>query len=158
MSWTMRPNKTAVIELIKGFMIRHKKLSFCKPENTSLSRATRFSCQNLNEFQINSERVLCKSKFSPKRIFNIDETSIMTVVQATNIRKRQKIRIFCFIVNWYLILNPWASITPCKRLEILSTRFCSFEKLSQAASKAKKKFCLLVLCSPLLTLSSIQYH
>ena len=76
-------NKIAGIEWIKGFMIRLKKLFLRKPENTSLSRVTSFNHQNVNEFQINLERVFCKSKFSPE--FNIDKTSVMTAVQAPNV-------------------------------------------------------------------------
>lgn len=81
--WTQ--NKQAGIEWLKGFMKRNKDLSIRKPENTSLSRATSFNKHNVETFFDNYEKVLRKYNFTPDRIYNLDETNIMTVVQARNV-------------------------------------------------------------------------
>lgn len=78
-------NQISGIEWMKSFMRRHKNLSLNKPENTSLSRATRFNRHNVTEFQNNLKKALQKTTFILDRIFNLDETNIMTVVQAPNV-------------------------------------------------------------------------
>ncbi|CAH1636479.1 unnamed protein product [Spodoptera littoralis] len=81
-------NKSAGIEWMKNFMKRHPVLSLRKPENTSLSRSTSFNKHNVMMFFDNYERVLQRGNYTPDCIYNLDETSIMTVVQAPNVIAR----------------------------------------------------------------------
>lgn len=71
-------------------MKRHEELSLRKPENTSLSRATSFNKTNLAEFHSNFEQALRSYPFTPKNIYDLDETGITTVVQAPNIDARKE--------------------------------------------------------------------
>lgn len=78
-------NKLAGIDWLKGYMKRHKNLSLRKPENTSLARTLAFNKDNVQEFQRNLSEVLDKYKFKPENILNLDETGVMTVIQAPNV-------------------------------------------------------------------------
>jgi hypothetical protein len=78
-------NQHAGIEWMKGFMEGHKNLSLRKPENTSLLRSTSFNQHNVTMFYDNYEKAMQKTHFTPDCIFNLDETSIMTVVQAPHV-------------------------------------------------------------------------
>lgn len=81
-------NKSADIEWMKNFMKRHPVLSLRKTENTSLSRSTSFNKHNVMMFFDNYERVLQRGNYTPDWIYNLDKTSIMTVVQAPNVIAR----------------------------------------------------------------------
>lgn len=64
------------------FLKRHKtKLSERKPTGTSYSRALGFSKENTEKFYNLLEDVYEKGKFTPDRIYNVDESGI-TVVQS----------------------------------------------------------------------------
>lgn len=82
-------NKLAGIDWLKGYMKRHSNLSLRKPENTSLARTLGFNKQNVEEFQKNLSEVLDKYKFHPENILNLDETGVMTVIQAPNVVARK---------------------------------------------------------------------
>lgn len=67
---------------IKLFLNRHKsKLSERKPSATSYSRGLGFSKENIGKFYKLLDEVYEKTKFTPDKIFNVDETGI-TVVQS----------------------------------------------------------------------------
>ena len=72
--------KAAGIDWLKGFMSRHRKsLSLRTPEATSAARARGFNQVSVNTFFDLLEKLQEKYKFTPDRIFNVDETGITTV-------------------------------------------------------------------------------
>ena len=72
--------KAAGIDWLKGFMSRHqKRLSLRTPEATSAARAGGFNQVSVNTFFDLLEKLQEKCKFTPDRIFNVDETGITTV-------------------------------------------------------------------------------
>ncbi|KAJ8964673.1 hypothetical protein NQ314_004705 [Rhamnusium bicolor] len=69
--------KKAGIEWLHGFMKRHVTLSLRKPESTSLAREIGFNKTRVEEFFLNYRNVLNKYKFTPNRIFNLDEMNYL---------------------------------------------------------------------------------
>ena len=73
-------NKVAGEEWLVNFRERHEKeLSLRKPEATSLNRMQGFNKTNVTEFFVNLQHVMDEKKFTPDRIWNIDETGCSTV-------------------------------------------------------------------------------
>lgn len=68
-----------------GFMERHPRLSLRKPESTSLSRSTCFNKFEVDQFFQNLTKVMERYKFTPERIFNLDETRVTTVMKAVKV-------------------------------------------------------------------------
>lgn len=73
-------HKKAGVDWLYGFMRRNRTLSLRKPESTSLARGLGFNRNKVNEFFNNYKNVLEKYKFTPERIFNLDETGVTTVL------------------------------------------------------------------------------
>lgn len=82
-SWEL--NKIAGKFWMQSFMKRHSSLRLRSPENTSLARATAFNRTTVNEFFDNYMTVMESYKFSPDRIYNIDETGITTVLSTPRV-------------------------------------------------------------------------
>uniref|UniRef100_A0A336MLY5 CSON003630 protein n=1 Tax=Culicoides sonorensis TaxID=179676 RepID=A0A336MLY5_CULSO len=82
-SWNK--NKHAEIDWLYNFRKRHPSMSLRKPENTSAARSYGFSKHAVNEFYDLLGSVLEQKRFSPTRIFNIDETGISTVMSMPKI-------------------------------------------------------------------------
>ncbi|XP_022198653.2 tigger transposable element-derived protein 2 [Nilaparvata lugens] len=75
-------NEIAGKKWVRLFLQRHKsKLSERKPSGTSYSRALGFSKENVEMFFGLLDEVYEKGKFTPDRIYNVDESGI-TVVQS----------------------------------------------------------------------------
>ena len=72
-------NKIAGNDWLKGYMKRNASLSLRTPEATSLSRATSFNKNNLNDFFANLKTILDREKFNEHDIWNVDETGYTTV-------------------------------------------------------------------------------
>lgn len=82
---TWNEKKMAGVEWMRSFMKRHPRLSYRKPENTSIARATSFNKSNVDHFFKNYAEVQTKYNFTAHRIWNTDETGITTVLQAPKV-------------------------------------------------------------------------
>jgi hypothetical protein len=63
----------------------HPHLCLRKPENTSLTRATGSNQHNVTEFHHNYKKLHVKFKFTTDQIYNLNETGVTAVVQASHI-------------------------------------------------------------------------
>jgi len=71
--------KEAGKEWFYSFMSRHPELSVRTPENTSAARASAFNPVTVSKFFDLLEGEIDKHKFTPDRIYNVDETGVTTV-------------------------------------------------------------------------------
>lgn len=65
---------------LKNFLRRHPTITFRKPQAISISRVKGFCKENVNDFFNILEEALKTVKFSPCKVFNVDETGL-TIVQ-----------------------------------------------------------------------------
>lgn len=65
---------------LNGFLRRHPTLSIRTPQSISAARIKGFTKENVDKFFDIYESGLAKIKYSPNRVYNVDETGI-TVVQ-----------------------------------------------------------------------------
>lgn len=82
-SWEV--NQAAGIDWMNGFRLRHPEMSLRKPENTSAARSYGFNKTVVTEFQDLLASVMQKHKFTPNKVFNLDETGITTVLNMPKI-------------------------------------------------------------------------
>ncbi|XP_033119606.1 uncharacterized protein LOC117118966 [Anneissia japonica] len=80
-SWN--DNGIAGRDWLTAFLKRHADLSIRTPEATSLGRAIGFNCHNVNQFFYKLGAVMDKYQFLPQNIYNVDETSLLTVPTKT---------------------------------------------------------------------------
>lgn len=71
-----KTEKLAGEDWLAGFMKRHPELSLRAAEPTSVARAMGFNRVSLNKFFDLLEELVDRYKFSPTKIFNVDETGI----------------------------------------------------------------------------------
>lgn len=77
--------KLAGKDWAQGFLRRNPNLSLRKPEPTSVSRILAFNKAEVDRFFNNLMEVTDRYKFTPARIFNVDETGISTVQKPPSI-------------------------------------------------------------------------
>ncbi|XP_046660673.1 uncharacterized protein LOC124358492 [Homalodisca vitripennis] len=74
-----REKKLAGLDWVAGFRDRHPEISLRKPEQTSAARAQAFNKHNVTRF-FNILKDVQEKQFHPAhRVFNVDETGLMTV-------------------------------------------------------------------------------
>lgn len=74
-----KEKQLAGVDWLIGFRKRNPKLSFRSPEATSAARAQGFNRISVNKFYDVLEKEFETGMFSPSRIYNVDETSVVTV-------------------------------------------------------------------------------
>jgi len=76
--------KLAGKDWVRGFRKRHPELVLREPEKTSAARAQAFNQVNVNKFYDMLEDVQKTHLYPPHRVFNVDETGLMTVQSKTS--------------------------------------------------------------------------
>lgn len=69
-----------------SFMERHTSLTLKSPEGMSIARISSFNKVNVATFFTAYTSAMSKYKFTPDRIFNVDESSISTVVKPVKVQ------------------------------------------------------------------------
>lgn len=85
-------NKAASKDWYYGFMSRHSDLSLRTAQNVSMHRILSFNQTNVRLFYENLEKIMKKYNFSPERIYNLDESSSLTVHGVVKIVARRGVR------------------------------------------------------------------
>ncbi|XP_068232285.1 uncharacterized protein [Palaemon carinicauda] len=85
-------NEMTGADWFSGFFKRKKDLSIRAPQATSLSRATSFDRMNVDMFFQNLQSVQYRYEFTPRDMWNMDETWVTTVQKPVKVvpRKRSK--------------------------------------------------------------------
>lgn len=78
-------SKHAGKDWLGSFIKRTSNISLRKPEATSVNRIGAFNEQEVQQYFSNLEEVLQKYKFSPRNIYNVDESGISTVQRPAKI-------------------------------------------------------------------------
>lgn len=75
-----KKTRLAGYDWASGFRKRHPQLVLRTPESTSIARAQGFNEVAVNRFQDILEEILENTGFPASRIYNVDETAIVTVL------------------------------------------------------------------------------
>ncbi|KAK3874827.1 hypothetical protein Pcinc_020265 [Petrolisthes cinctipes] len=80
-----KTSRMAGKDWLSGFLQRNPQLSVRKPEATSMSRAVGFNRPQVETFFKVYREVLSEGNYSPRHVWNMDETGITTVQKPVNI-------------------------------------------------------------------------
>lgn len=90
-------NEMAGYDWIYGYMRRMPELSLRKPENTSLARLEGFNKDAVLLVFKNLASLYERYHFSPKDVYNLDETGIQTVLSTPKVKYQQHNFIFVLL-------------------------------------------------------------